>query len=57
MPSGSYAHPFERADPISSQIVGHVHVTVQPMDDIKSTKVLDPQNFDFFKGFDFGDGE
>jgi hypothetical protein len=32
------------------QIVGHTHITVQKMADIASTKVLDPQDFEFFKG-------
>jgi hypothetical protein len=40
-----------------SKIVGHAHVVIQKMDSISSAKLLDPNTFAFFKGFDFADGE
>ncbi|WWC58222.1 uncharacterized protein I303_100758 [Kwoniella dejecticola CBS 10117] len=39
----------------SGQIVGHAHVTLQPMKAIDDTSVLDPNTFTFFKGLDLGD--
>lgn len=40
-----------------SKIVGHAHVVIQKMDSISSAKLLDPNTFTFFKGFDFADGK
>ncbi|WWC66644.1 uncharacterized protein I206_100548 [Kwoniella pini CBS 10737] len=39
----------------SGQIVGHAHVTLQPMKAIDDTSVLDPNTFTFFKGMDLSD--
>jgi hypothetical protein len=32
-------------------LIGHSHVVIQKIDDLKSTKTLDPNTFAFFKGF------
>lgn len=46
-----------RSSLMRSKIVGHAHVTIQPMQSPDSTALLPPDKFSFFKGFDFGDGE
>ncbi|RSH85549.1 hypothetical protein EHS25_003688 [Saitozyma podzolica] len=39
----------------SGQIVGHGHITIQQMQSITSTALLNPNQFAFFQGLDFAD--
>jgi hypothetical protein len=44
-------------NPARSQIVGHGHITIQQMQSITSTALLNPNQFAFFQGLDFADGK
>lgn len=37
------------------RIVGHAHIVIQKMQSTGSTAILNPQQFEFFKGLNFQD--
>ncbi|EFP83190.1 hypothetical protein PGT21_007394 [Puccinia graminis f. sp. tritici] len=51
-PNASYFAAPQRLSSETKEIIGHAHVVIQSIPSLKSTAVLDPRKFVFFKGID-----